>query len=184
MASISYDPATGRRTIQFMDRSTCKRRTIRLVLAVSQRSAETIRVRVEALNAALLTGCPLDGETALWLRDIGIDLAAKLAKVGLIAERVSMTLGKFIDSFITGRSDVKASTRGELRPLDGPDSRILRGRPEPPRHQGGGRRRRGGVAAVEVLAAGDDQPDDPGTRASSSARPSAAACSTRTRSPS
>lgn len=109
MASISYDAATGRRTIQFVDRDR-KRRTIRLG-AVPQRTAETIRVRVEALNAAAVTGCPLDAETARWVAGIGAELAGRLAKVGLVAARVSATLGPFIDSFIKGRSDVKGSTR-------------------------------------------------------------------------
>ncbi len=107
MASISRDP-NGRRTIQFVG-SDGKRRSIRLG-KVSQRLAESVQVRVEHLAAALLTGGALDGETARWVADLDMQLADKLAAVGLIPKRQRATLGAFLDSYIAARADVKPAT--------------------------------------------------------------------------
>ena len=65
-----------------------KRRSIRLG-KVSHRQAEAVKLRVEALNAALISKCPLDNETAAWVAGTGDELAGKLAAVGLIPERAS-----------------------------------------------------------------------------------------------
>jgi site-specific recombinase XerD len=102
----------GRRTIQFIG-SDGKRRSIRLG-KVSQRQAEAIKLRVEALNAAIISKCPLDGDTARWVAEIGDDLADKLAAVGLIPRRSSSLLGEFLSSYISGRTDVKPRTRINL----------------------------------------------------------------------
>jgi integrase len=109
MASISREP-NGRRAIQFVA-ADGKRKSIRLG-KVSQRVAEEIKVKVELLNAAVLSGLALDGETASWVAKIGDDLAEKLASVGLIAPRASATarLKEFIDGYIASRTDVKAQT--------------------------------------------------------------------------
>lgn len=79
MASLGAD-GTGNRSIQFVagDR---KRRTVRLG-KVPKKVAEAVKLRVEALNAALVARLPLDGETAAWVAGLGDDLAAKLAAVG------------------------------------------------------------------------------------------------------
>jgi integrase len=90
-----------------------KRRSIRLG-KVTQRLAEAVRLRVEALNAALISMCPLDGDTAAWVAGIGDDLAAKLAAVGLIPERASALLGEFLDGYIKRRTDIKPRTRINL----------------------------------------------------------------------
>ena len=111
MASISREP-NGHRTIQFIDRDR-KRKSIRLG-KVSQRVAESIKGKVEALNAAQISRCALDDETARWISQIGDDLTAKLAAVGLIAERGSALLGGFLDSYIALRTDVKPNTRRNL----------------------------------------------------------------------
>ena len=111
MASISKS-ANGYRTIQFVG---CdgKRRSIRLG-KVSHKQAEAVKFRVEALNAALLAKCPLDGDTASWVAGIGDDLAAKLAAVGLIPERDSTVLGDFLAAYIDRRTDIKPRTRINL----------------------------------------------------------------------
>ncbi|HBI43523.1 MAG TPA: integrase [Planctomycetales bacterium] len=111
MASISKGP-DGHRTIQFIDRDR-KRKSIRLGKA-SQRLAESIKGKVEALNAAQISRCPLDDDAARWVSQIGDDLAAKLAAVGLVAERASTLLGDFLDSYIARRTDVKPNTRRNL----------------------------------------------------------------------
>ena len=114
MASISRD-SNGRRTIQFVA-ADGKRKSIRLG-KVSGKMAEAIKVRVEILNAAVISKCPIDGDTAAWVAGIGAELAAKLAAVGLIPkrpERDAARLGKFLDTYIERRTDVKPNTRRNL----------------------------------------------------------------------
>src|SRR5262245_57286747 len=113
MASISRD-ANGRRRIQFQA-ADGTRKGIRLG-KVSHRIAEEIKVKVEALNAAIIAGCPIDGETAQWVGRLGDGLHAKLAAVGLFPPRetestVCPRLGEFVDSFIAARTDHKPGTR-------------------------------------------------------------------------
>src|SRR6516162_9881663 len=112
MASISK-AANGYRTIQFVA-GDGKRRSIRLG-KVSHRQAEAVKLRIESLNAAVISKCPLDGDTAAWVADIGDDLAAKLAAVGLIPERGSALLADFLDGYITRRTDIKLRTRINLQ---------------------------------------------------------------------
>src|SRR5262245_59554425 len=111
MASISKGP-NGHRTIQFVG-GDGKRRSIRLG-KMSQRQAETVKLRVEALNAALISKIPLDGDSAAWVADIGNDLAEKLAAVGLIPKRATAALGDFLDAYIARRTDIKPRTRINL----------------------------------------------------------------------
>jgi integrase len=111
MASISSGP-DGRRTIQFYGKDN-KRRSIRLG-KMPAKLAEQIKLKVEALNVAAITGMSIDGETAQWVAKVGDDLADRLAAVGLIAERGRGTLGEFIDRYILERGDVKRSTRLNL----------------------------------------------------------------------
>ncbi|MEN6497002.1 MAG: phage integrase SAM-like domain-containing protein, partial [Thermoguttaceae bacterium] len=108
MASISREP-NGRRTIQFMA-TDGKRRSIRLG-KVSQRAAEAIKVKIESLVAAKITGYALDDETARWVTSLDGAMIAKLADAGLIRRREIALLGRFLDEYVDGRSDVKGSTR-------------------------------------------------------------------------
>lgn len=108
MASISREP-NGRRTIQFMD-TAGRRRSIRLG-KVSQRAAEAIKVKIESLVAAKITGHALDDETARWVTSLDGAMIAKLADVGLIPRRETAWLGSFLDAYVDGRLDVKGSTR-------------------------------------------------------------------------
>lgn len=106
MASISKE-SNGRKTIQFVA-ADGKRRSIRLG-KVSQRSADAVRFKVEALVSARITG-HIDPETARWLESIDQQLADRLTAVGLIDERDTATLRAWIDRFIGTRSDVKPLT--------------------------------------------------------------------------
>src|SRR5437879_7306592 len=100
MASISKD-ANGNVRILLIG-SDKKRRAIRLG-RVNKKHAEAIKLRVETLAASLASKTPLDGETAAWVGNIGDDLAAKLAAVGLIQARESRKLKAFLDNYISGR---------------------------------------------------------------------------------
>ena len=100
MASISSDP-NGRKRILFVNGSG-DRKVIR-VGKIGIKAAETIRVRIEALNAALISNTSVDAETAAWLRGIGDDVHAKLAAVGLTTPRRTARLGEFLEGFIANR---------------------------------------------------------------------------------
>ncbi|MCH9034842.1 MAG: site-specific integrase, partial [Planctomycetes bacterium] len=88
-----------------------ERKTVRLG-AVSQRTAEAVKVRVERLVSASITGHAVDDATALWLANLAEPFLAKLAKVGLIPRRAAArSLQQFLDAYITARSDTKPNTR-------------------------------------------------------------------------
>lgn len=115
MASLSKDKS-GNRTIQFVagDR---KRRSIRLG-KMPQKDANTIKAKVESLNAAAISQTSWDVETAAWVGKLESLLYDKLAKVGLLPVRAAAeksTLGVFLAAYIKGRSDVKGSTSSVYR---------------------------------------------------------------------
>jgi len=84
VASIGKDPG-GRRRILFIA-ADGKRKTIRLG-RVNQRTAVAVKVKVEALNTAAITGQPVDDEVARWVAGLDTLMADKLASVGLITRR-------------------------------------------------------------------------------------------------
>ena len=110
MASISRQP-NGRRTVQFMAPDG-KRRSIRLG-KVTQRIAETVKLRVELLVAAKLTGHAIDDETARWLAGLDKTMTDKLAAVGLVPRREPAsltTVAGFLTEYVSRRVDVKPAT--------------------------------------------------------------------------
>lgn len=108
MASITTE-ANGRRTIQFVGKDG-KRKSIRLGKC-SHRIAESVKVRVEQINAAVSVCHAVDSDTARWLAMIDKTLADKLAAVGLIPRRDIATLGPFLTAYLESRTDVKDGTR-------------------------------------------------------------------------
>src|SRR5262249_19004050 len=119
----------GRRSIQFMA-ADGKRKTIRLG-KMPQKAAETLKTKVELLLASSASKTPLDQETARWLGEIGYELADKLAAAGLIASPGTATVGKFLDTSLAGRTDLKASPRtaygthrDRIVEFFGPDKRL------------------------------------------------------------
>jgi integrase len=106
MASITKQK-NGRRMIQFIG-SDGKRRTIRLG-KISQRNAEAVKVKVEQLAAAAISGHAIDADTSRWVASLESVMAEKLVIAGLIPMRESATLQEFIDGYISKRTDVKGS---------------------------------------------------------------------------
>ena len=101
MASISEDKA-GNRTIQFVAKDK-KRRSIRLG-KMPPRTVREIKLKVETLNYASITGHSVDSETARWVADRDRVLTEKLAAVGLIElpEDVGgLSVDSFIDAYLT-----------------------------------------------------------------------------------
>ena len=107
MASILS--RNGRRSVQFYD-AAGKRRTVALG-KVSQKQADFVKTKIEALAASCITGHAPDDEVSRWLAKRDTVMLEKLAAVGLVARRESATLGKFLDEFTASRIDVKPATR-------------------------------------------------------------------------
>lgn len=125
MASITKEPG-GRRTIQFVG-GDGKRRSIRLG-KVPAKVAEAFKVRVETLVAVCFGNSGLDAETSKWVAGLDPKTADKLARVGLIPKRHASRLSEFLESYISGRTDVKPlsvvmmrQTQGDLVNFFGPD---------------------------------------------------------------
>jgi len=108
MASISRDK-NGRRRILFVAADGC-RRQLRLG-KVTQRSAETIKSRIEALVSATITGNSPDDATSRWVANLDKTMAEKLANVGLVARREFAVMEDFVTSYIDSRTDVQPETR-------------------------------------------------------------------------
>lgn len=83
MASISTDNAGN---VRIMFSADGRRKTIYLG-GVTKKVAAAVKLRVEALVSAAAAGVAVDPQTAAWTASIPDDLAAKLAAVGLMAER-------------------------------------------------------------------------------------------------
>jgi len=89
-----------------------KRKTVRLG-KVSRRQAEAVKVKIEGLNAAQITGHTPDEEVSRWVANLDTALADKLAAVGLVPTREPApreTLRAFLDSYIAGRASLKPNT--------------------------------------------------------------------------
>jgi integrase len=99
----------GRRSIQFVN-AAGDRKTLALG-KVTQKQAEFIKTKVEALAAACITGFPPDDEVSAWLAKRDTVMLEKLAAVGLIGQRAVATLRSFIDKYTAGRTDAKPATK-------------------------------------------------------------------------
>jgi hypothetical protein len=88
-------------TVEFFDSNRVRKR-LRLG-QMDKRQAESVKLRVELLVSAKITGTAPDMETSQWLaaRDKGI--RDKLADVGLTEASKSATLGPFLDEYISTR---------------------------------------------------------------------------------
>jgi len=107
MASISKDPG-GLRRILFVapDGS---RKTIRLG-KVSQRSAETVKIHIEALAVAVANGSAIPDATAAWLEGRDSKLLEKLERVGLIPKKDRATVGRMLTAFVAAHPNMKPAT--------------------------------------------------------------------------
>ena len=110
MASVCVGQ-NGRRLIQINELQ--RRPKIRLG-KVSDKVAQSIRLRIESLIASKASGQPLDRETAAWLGEIDDLLHRKLAQTGLVQPRgedaQAVTLAQLVDGYIGRRSNLKPNT--------------------------------------------------------------------------
>lgn len=110
MASVVNDPNGFKRIIfKGLDG---KRHPIRLGQC-SEKDAIRVANHIEEIITAALLDRPVARLTAEWLADMPPTMEKKLVKVGLIQARAKsdqITLGEFLDAYLTRRSDVKAGT--------------------------------------------------------------------------
>ncbi len=130
MASISNDK-NGLKRIQFVA-GDGSRKAIRLG-KVSKRDAETVRIKVEALLSAKLSGASgVDREVSAWLAKLDVKLKEKLRIAGLLPEEVEakmerdknagMLLKELTDRFIRevgGEGKRKPGTVAQWRQVEG-----------------------------------------------------------------
>ena len=110
MASLANDPG-GRRRILFVD-SDGNRKAIRIG-KMSKRQAEAVKLRVEDLIAARLSGGSPSDETSRWVAKLESALHNRLSAVGLCECRESVSaaiLGPFVDAYIASRAKLKPNT--------------------------------------------------------------------------
>jgi integrase len=111
---------TGRRgttwRIDFFLPDDPKRKQIRLG-KMSEKQAESIKTKVELLIAAKVTGTAPDLDVSQWVAKRDNEFHAKLVEHGLVTPRTKVeitTLRAFLDDYIAGRTDIKASTLTHL----------------------------------------------------------------------
>lgn len=108
MASLSTDK-NGNKTIQFVAANR-RRRTIRLG-QMPLAMAKSVKLRVEFLAAATVSGHAVDDQTARWLAGLDDSFRSKLAAVGLIEKREAANLGELLALYKKARPDVKPGTQ-------------------------------------------------------------------------
>ncbi|GAB6187542.1 tyrosine-type recombinase/integrase [Thermopirellula anaerolimosa] len=108
MASVAKDGKGWRILFSAPDG---RRKTIRLG-RVDKKTAESIRVHVEALLAARISGLPVRQATATWLSTIGDALKERLARALLIESAAVAKLGPYLENYVSSRQGTcTAATR-------------------------------------------------------------------------
>jgi integrase len=69
-----------------------------------------VKLKVEKLVVASITGAAVEDETARWVAQLADTLYEKLAAVGPVPKSEAVTLQAFLDGYIASRADVKPST--------------------------------------------------------------------------
>ncbi|MDW8244151.1 MAG: hypothetical protein RMJ88_13140 [Thermogemmata sp.] len=115
MASISKDPS-GKYWVQFEDSVSGQRKTLRLPCR-DKKTAEGVRVHIEQLLLAKMTGMPPPPATAAWLANLVGPLKTRLVRVGLVDQPKSdLTLRQFVADHLRLREhELKPGTKKPLR---------------------------------------------------------------------
>ncbi len=107
MASIGINKS-GSKCVRFFDQNG-DRKTLHIG-KVDKRAARLILSHVERLASAAKSRCSVPDETSSWVGSLGDELRSKMARVGLIAARESVSLRSYIEQYIERRTDVKQNT--------------------------------------------------------------------------
>ncbi len=106
MATL-FTEQSGSKRIQFQFNG--QRKSLRLG-KVTQRQAESVRVKIDGMVAAKQANFPIDGETSTWLAQLTDEFHAKVAETGLIPAKGNSALGPFLERYIASRTDIKTTT--------------------------------------------------------------------------
>jgi integrase len=111
MASIVHDP-NGKKRIVFTapDGS---RKAVRMG-KTSDRTAEKLKHRIEQLLDSIKYSHAWDAELSEWVKGQDLPLVDKLVAVGLVPKEIAKKaeeLGKFLSTFMDGRTDLKPATK-------------------------------------------------------------------------
>lgn len=112
MASLTRIGNGWRLQLYWLDGS---RKSVRLPRGIDKRSAQAIRVRVESLIAAKLACVPIPQDTAHWLGQVSSELYGRLAAVGLVPPRRSITLAEFLEDWLHERRGDKPASLAVYR---------------------------------------------------------------------
>jgi integrase len=120
MAYIAKDTRGG--SVQwrlFFQNKHGRKQSIRLG-PINKKAAEAVRVKVEPLIMASVTGTEIDSKAGQWVADLGDALRRKLVKAGLIAadatpddqpqDAPALTLGAFLDAYFNAKTFAKPNT--------------------------------------------------------------------------
>ena len=118
MASVGYEKSGGikRYYVQLSPSENPKRPKIRLG-NITKREAQSVRVHVEALVQARITGESMPIPTADWLANTIDSIRDRLILLGLIEpeKRSREKVKDWIDNYISDRNDVKEQTKRKWR---------------------------------------------------------------------
>lgn len=109
MASLTQEK-NGTRKILFVCPETGKRKSLRLG-KIPKKSAESIKIRAEELVQYRVLGVPYTADFSQWLNHIERPLYRQFVKVGLLKDKIELTLGEFLDAYLeNNRHKVEEST--------------------------------------------------------------------------
>ena len=114
MATIGTE-RNGHRRILFVA-DDASRKTIRLGKCTAKQ-AEAVKVKIEALIAASITG-QQDDEVSRWIATLSDQLHARIANAGLLVPRAKtavITIRQFAEAYLSQRADMKQRTATNLR---------------------------------------------------------------------
>jgi integrase len=112
MACLSRDKATGSTRILFVA-TDGKRKTIRFG-KLTQKQADTVKIYMENLIAASVSGSSMRNTTAEWLADLPGVIRKRIENAGLIEpmeQQECLTVQQWFDQYLDSRSDIKKATR-------------------------------------------------------------------------
>jgi integrase len=89
-------------------------RSVRLG-ACSQRIAEEIRRRVEALESCRRFALPVDASTLAWVAALPDDMHARIARLGLVESRSAVTVGQWIERAASGSGKRPHTVRNDAQ---------------------------------------------------------------------
>jgi integrase len=113
MASVNRD-RKGRWRVQFKTR---KRHTLRLGRDITERAANEIGRHIDQIIDSRKHGTGIPADTAKWLERLPEDLRLQLVQMEVVNDTGAttvQTLGAFLTDYLKSRTDLEASTHGNL----------------------------------------------------------------------